>query len=390
MMFKFEILTLFSWIFSSRFRSPSKENIASLDTFLFHRPWHDLHTRPFTSDNFGTPYLDHSAPPTLLECFRPTLRRELLQSTDFVNASNSPGRCILLGPGHVEAWIAYEPQSSHLPAGTHRHRFPRDARGFLYYHCDHNLPPTAGEIRFRLTPNDNPATFEDGIDLIDDVLDPGGFWIPPAHPAGLRRPPYFPRRPPPASVLIPPDSSFLHRRIPDSRLIVAPRVPHITIQFLQGKGSLDLFSLDLPLPASCESASVQGSPLQHALEQPFLLNIGSETNPLKIFTLRRIGSLRFLFVFSDTRGSSVAQPYSGRILARFERSTLPQHAGTRSVVLRVLKILDPIKSTIPGYDMYLPRPQEGALLLRPRGRVFSANLDDSRSSFRDLNLFSTT
>ncbi|GLB44823.1 hypothetical protein LshimejAT787_1801600 [Lyophyllum shimeji] len=68
--------------------------------------------------------------------------------------------------------------------------------------------------------------------------------------------------PPPAAVLTPPDSSFLHRRIPDSRLIVAPQVPHITIQFLQGKGSLDLFSLDLPLPALCEPASVQGSPLQ--------------------------------------------------------------------------------------------------------------------------------
>ncbi|GLB41119.1 hypothetical protein LshimejAT787_0903340 [Lyophyllum shimeji] len=40
--------------------------------------------------------------------------------------------------------------------------------------------------------------------------------------------------PPPASVLVPPDSPFLHRRIPDSRFIVAPRAPHITIQFLQG------------------------------------------------------------------------------------------------------------------------------------------------------------
>ncbi|GLB43860.1 hypothetical protein LshimejAT787_1500440 [Lyophyllum shimeji] len=83
--------------------------------------------------------------------------------------------------------------------------------------------------------------------------------IPPAS-AGLRTSP-------PASVLIPPDSSFLHRRIPDSRLIVAPRVPHITIQFLQGKGSLDLFSLDLPLPASCEPASVQGSPLHQGTLQ---------------------------------------------------------------------------------------------------------------------------
>ncbi|GLB42586.1 hypothetical protein LshimejAT787_1200350 [Lyophyllum shimeji] len=74
--------------------------------------------------------------------------------------------------------------------------------------------------------------------------------------------------PPPASVLVPPDSPFLHRRIPDSRFIVAPRAPHITIQFLQGKGSLDLFSLDLPLPASCESASVQGSPLQKLNDLP--------------------------------------------------------------------------------------------------------------------------
>ncbi|GLB41626.1 hypothetical protein LshimejAT787_1002260 [Lyophyllum shimeji] len=85
-----------------------------------------------------------------------------------------------------------------------------------------------------------------------------------------RRPPPASVLHPPASVLIPPDSSFLHRRIPDSRLIVAPRVPHITIQFLQGKGSLDLFSLDLPLPASCESASVQGSPLHPLKSLPAL------------------------------------------------------------------------------------------------------------------------
>ncbi|GLB44700.1 hypothetical protein LshimejAT787_1800370 [Lyophyllum shimeji] len=81
--------------------------------------------------------------------------------------------------------------------------------------------------------------------------------------------------PPPASVLVPPDSPFLHRRIPDSRLIVAPRAPHITIQFLQGKGSLDLFSLDLPLPASCESASVQGSPLHRRLELPPALAVSA-------------------------------------------------------------------------------------------------------------------
>ncbi|GLB38047.1 hypothetical protein LshimejAT787_0410980 [Lyophyllum shimeji] len=71
-------------------------------------------------------------------------------------------------------------------------------------------------------------------------------------PASVLSPP-APVLSPPAAVLTPPDSSFLHRRIPDSRLIVAPQVPHVTIQFLQGKGSLDLFSLDLPLPASSET-----------------------------------------------------------------------------------------------------------------------------------------
>ncbi|GLB44521.1 putative retrotransposable element tf2 155 kda protein type 1-like [Lyophyllum shimeji] len=91
----------------------------------------------------------------------------------------------------------------------------------------------------------------------DYVLDPGGFWIPPAHPPDSALPPPASVLPPPASVLAPPDSPLLHRRIPDSRFIVAPRAPHITIQFLQGKGSSDLFSLDLPLPAEQVSKKVR-------------------------------------------------------------------------------------------------------------------------------------
>ncbi|GLB33357.1 putative retrotransposable element tf2 155 kda protein type 1-like [Lyophyllum shimeji] len=78
--------------------------------------------------------------------------------------------------------------------------------------------------------------------------------------------------PPPASVLVPPGSPFLHRRIPDSRFIVAPRAPHITIQFLQGKGSLDLFSLDLPLPASYP----RGTPAHH----PHRLELPLQTPPV--------------------------------------------------------------------------------------------------------------
>ena len=37
-------------------------------------------------------------------------------------------------------------------------------------------------------------------------------------------------------------------------------------------------------------------------------------------------------------------------MARFKRSTLPEHKGTRTVVLRFLKIIAPLTCVIPNYD----------------------------------------
>ncbi|GLB41126.1 putative retrotransposable element tf2 155 kda protein type 1-like [Lyophyllum shimeji] len=73
------------------------------------------------------------------------------------------------------------------------------------------------------------------------VLDPADFRIP------LRTSPPDSVLLLPASVLIPPDSSLPHRRIPDSRLIVAPRVPHVTIQFFTRQGLLRLVLFGSPL-----------------------------------------------------------------------------------------------------------------------------------------------
>ena len=61
---------------------------------------------------------------------------------------------------------------------------------------------------------------------------------------------------------------------------------------------------------------------------------------------------------------------------RCERSTLPEHAGGNLLVLRVLKILDPIKPVDPHYDMRLPVPCVGSLILNSKGCVRSLNLDD--------------
>ena len=51
-------------------------------------------------------------------------------------------------------------------------------------------------------------------------------------------------------------------------------------------------------------------------------------------------------------------------MARFERSTLPDHEGKRIVVLRFLKIITPVKCVIPLYDGYIVPPKEGDLLRR--------------------------
>ena len=48
-------------------------------------------------------------------------------------------------------------------------------------------------------------------------------------------------------------------------------------------------------------------------------------------------------------------------MARFERSTLPGHKGTRTVVLRFLKIITPVECVIPLYDGYIVQPKEGDL-----------------------------
>jgi hypothetical protein len=72
-------------------------------------------------------------------------------------------------------------------------------------------------------------------------------------------------------------------------------------------------------------------------------------------------------------------------LARFERSTLPDHIGTRTVVLRFLKIITSAKCVIPLYDGYIGPTKEGELYSKrfknvidiSNPPVWSANIDKS-------------
>ena len=76
--------------------------------------------------------------------------------------------------------------------------------------------------------------------------------------------------------------------------------------------------------------------------------------------------------------------FIGSILARFERSSLPEHEGTRTVVLRFLTIITPVKCIIPLYDGYMCYPKAGELYQklghRACPKLWSVNIDKSKGT----------
>ena len=100
--------------------------------------------------------------------------------------------------------------------------------------------------------------------------------------------------------------------------------------------------------------------------------------------------------FSQYSYIDYSHEFVGRALVRFERSTLPDHEGTRTVVLRFLKIFTPVKCVIPHYDGYICCPEEGELHRKPQRNglrigqsLWSVNIDRSKppsSLLRGLRL----
>ena len=63
----------------------------------------------------------------------------------------------------------------------------------------------------------------------------------------------------------------------------------------------------------------------------------------------------------DTAIIDYSHKLLGSALARFELSTLPEHKGTRTILLRFLKIMTPVECVLPHYDDYICWPKEGEL-----------------------------
>lgn len=103
---------------------------------------------------------------------------------------------------------------------------------------------------------------------------------------------------------------------------------------------------------------------------------------------------RYAAVISTTRMSvAIHINFLGTVRACFERSTLPEHADTRTIVLRILEILSPVSCVVYGYDSYISLPTSGDLLSRQYGkkgdshiRPWSTNLD--RGKGKQARMFS--
>ncbi|KAF8074030.1 hypothetical protein FPV67DRAFT_782767 [Lyophyllum atratum] len=276
-----------------------------------------------------------------------TLDPQRIQPQDFVDISNYK-QPRFFKSGSQLVILHYGKTFGRIP-------FPPKSHGFLYYHHDPKLPLTTGEIRFRLTPRDDPAQFQNGQDLKDIHGKPWAISL-----LTMTKSSYEPLR-----MLVLEDE------------LVDPNLMRV----IQESLSLNKFHRHV-------------TPL-HYLEHPFSLNVARTNHFIRIFTPRKLGVMAISSIFNDRRKENTkgAVPYSGRILVRFERSTLPQHAGTRSVVLRVLDIIEPIRVAHPGYDMYLPIPKKGCLVethssgLHPGApRPWSINLDRPVRAWGDIGL----
>ena len=219
-------------------------------------------------------------------------------------------------------------------------------------------PRIAGELRLRVTSSDDPASFESGSDLLRSNGRP---WSRPLHAL----PKYY---------------NPLYKKLREEQLV---------------PDDLDaiLSTLSLKLPNYRQSHL-------YTLNDTFVVDFAHNLH-FVVITEHGVGSLPFSQIFFDRRsikykkGASNTGAYTdchlswysytdyphefvGSVLARFERSTLPEHKGTRTIVLRFLKIITPV-SFVTDDNVCCPKEGElhGKFLRRGlEHKVWSVNIDN--------------
>lgn len=165
----------------------------------------------------------------------------------------------------------------------HGFGFPEKCHGFLYCHSIPNIPPDLWTLRFRLTENNDPASFASGVDLLrnDDRKRP---WSIPVTSIALR------------------DCAVGLRNLLVQDNLVDPHIFSELQTLVDPKG-----------PNKQKHWFVHGRPLR-SLDQPFPIDLDC-SNPYIFAThgglVNRITMEQF---YKDQRKGVDIQPYSGKLL----------------------------------------------------------------------------
>ncbi|KAJ7718646.1 hypothetical protein B0H16DRAFT_1387704 [Mycena metata] len=199
--------------------------------------------------------------------------------------------------------------------------FPSNSRGFLYYFRDPLAAPLEGSIRFRLTPDDTPLSFNHGHDL--------------RVPSGM-----------PWQLILPQISTHMSQRgfcdqLLHEKLVTQEQLSECT-QLVGDRRrwvpSLTLFRLCQEFPIHFEAGPA------------ITLTIVSGT----------LHQLHLPWVFGRLRA------WSGSGIARFEPSISPANPGKRIVHIRIVKITEPVVCVDEKRSQLVYRPVEGQLVMLNR------------------------
>ncbi|TFK45336.1 hypothetical protein OE88DRAFT_1740383 [Heliocybe sulcata] len=248
--------------------------------------------------------------------------------------------------------------------------FPPNTRGFFYWHLEPDAPPLAGQLRFRTTTSSDPDTFPTGRDL---QLPDGRIWCISlfdiariSQYSGLR------------VHLV--SEELVTAEVLDTGLHVSAssgaRICHPSTESLLIWKFGQRFLVDLP--SACMACWIIGSSAAGRLRLP----------PLSSVCVRESESTGMCYVMSESPGSRISpqtgthdflkgvdrRPFTGQALVQLERSTLPEHKGTRTVVLRILKVMTKSDGC---YDAsWTPESQENGLdMTGIHQHAWSVNVD---------------
>ncbi|TFK45335.1 hypothetical protein OE88DRAFT_1222195 [Heliocybe sulcata] len=236
--------------------------------------------------------------------------------------------------------------------------FPRDSQGFFYWHLDRDAPPVSGQVRFRTTTSSDPATFPSGRDL---QLPNSRTWHISLFDIA-RRSQYSGLR---AYLL---SEKLITKNVLNTALNISVRQGAGIVH--PATGSILIWKFGqrflVDLPSFYVSVWIVGSSAGERLLLPSLFPIWVRESESTGMCYVLSGGQRSDWRISPETGDVDDllkgvdyTPLTGQALVQFERSTLPEHHGTRTVVLRILKVMK--KSESSDDESWMPEQEEDGL-----------------------------